>query len=95
MNIDEAEKIYLEGTRDSAYIGEDSTFGIAEILKCTEDSRMPGDPECAPDEEIIAFLGAKRGLYKIISEQVDFNDRDEEAVRYNEIYTPSVPLDLS
>ena len=30
-----------------------------------------------------------------ISEQVDFNDRDEEAVRYNEIYTPSVPLDLA
>ena len=56
---------------------------------------MPGDPECAPDEEIVAFLGAKRGLYKIISEQVDFNDRDEEAVRYNEIYTPSVPLDLA
>ena len=87
--------IYLEGTRDSAYIAEESIYGVAEILKCTEDSRMEGDPECATDPEIIEFLGAKRGLYKIISEQVDFNDRSEKAVRYNEIYTPSVPLDLA
>ena len=92
VNEDHIEKIFFKGTRDSVYIGEDSAYGITEILKCTEESRLPGYPECATDPEISEFLQRRRAFFKIISEQVDFNDRSEVAIRSNEIYTPSMPL---
>ena len=28
----------------------------------------------------------------MINEKIDFNDRDERAVRYNEVFIPSIPI---
>ena len=61
-------------------------------MKCTEETRLPGYPECASDDEIHDFLLRRRAFFKIITEQVDFNDRSDIAIRENEIYTPSVPI---
>ena len=37
-------------------------------------------------------MDRRRAFFKIISEQVDFNDRSELALRSNEIFTPSLPI---
>jgi hypothetical protein len=66
--MDQAKQIYLLGTRDSVYIGEDTTYGVTEILKCSEESRLPGYPECATDPEINEFLLRRKAFFKIISE---------------------------
>lgn len=84
--------MYFQGTRDSVIKGEDSAYGIIQIMKCTEATRLPGYPECAGKPEMNEFLSNKRVVFKVINEQIDFNDRDERAVRYNEIYTPGVPI---
>lgn len=65
---------------------------MVQIFMCSEETKLPGYPECATGPEIETFLLKKRVILKIISEQVDFTDRDERAVRSNEIYVPSVPI---
>ena len=40
--------IYLQGTRDSKIYKRDTAFFIYEFLKCTEETRLEGYPECAP-----------------------------------------------
>ena len=60
--------MYFKGTRDSNYKREESAWGVVEFLKCTEDTRLPGYPECAPREEIDRFLERRRAIFKVISE---------------------------
>ena len=65
---------------------------MIQIFMCSDETKLPGYPQCASGPEIETFLEKKRVILKIISEQVDFTDRDERAVRSTEIYTPGVPI---
>jgi hypothetical protein len=86
------EDVYLEGNRDSVYNLEDSSYIIYEIHKCTEATKFPGNPDCAPISEIDAWIENKYAAFKMINQKIDFTDRDEFAVRFNEIYVPAIPL---
>jgi len=51
--------------------------------KCSEATKVEGDPDCASKEEIDDWLLHKRALFKIINNEVDFN-MDSWHVRQNE-----------
>jgi hypothetical protein len=46
--MDHLTDLYLEGNRDSVYNIEDSSYIIVEIHKCSEATKFPGNPDCAP-----------------------------------------------
>lgn len=71
---------------------EDSSYIIFEIHKCTEATKFPGNPDCAPVSEIDAWIENKYAAFKMINQKIDFTDRDEFAVRFNEIYVPAIPI---
>lgn len=90
--IDHLDDVYLQGNRDSVYNLKDSSYLIYEIHKCTNATRLPGYPECAPKEEMEKWLSTKYAAFKMINQKIDFTDRDEFAVRMNEIYVPAIPI---
>ena len=51
--------VYLEGTRDAQFLKQEHAYIIYEILKCHEDIREDGDPECASIEETNNWLKSK------------------------------------
>ena len=57
---DPQNEIYFEGTRDSVVNEEDSAYGVIEIHKCSEATRLPNYPECATPSEIEKFLRPKK-----------------------------------
>ena len=59
--------------------------------KCSEATKVEGDPDCASKEEIDDWLLHKRALFKIINNEVDFN-MDSWHVRQNEQWADSIPL---
>ena len=84
----------MEGNRDSVYNLKDSSYVVYEVLKCTNATRQPGDPECLPDENITNWLENKYAQFRFINQKIDFNDRGEYAVRLNEVWLPTMPLQL-
>ena len=78
------EEIYFQGTRDSPLKKQDSAYVVIEFNKCNEETKFEGYPECAPKEEIEAYLETKKIAFKVINEIIDFNDRDTVALAYNE-----------
>lgn len=90
--IDHLEDVYLEGNRDSVYNLKDSAYIVYEIHKCTEATRLDGYPPCAPSDEITTWLADKYATFKVLNQKIDFTDRDEFAVRLNEVFIPSVHL---
>lgn len=88
------EDVYLQGTRDSATLKQEHAYIVYEIWRCTDDPsrKMEGYPDCAPQEEIEAWMSSKLATMKVINTKIDFLDRGDFAVRYNEIFIPSVSI---
>lgn len=53
---------------------------------------MPGYPDCAPENEIKDWISDKFMAFKVLNQKIDFSDRDEFAVRLNEVFVPSASL---
>lgn len=50
-------------------------------MRCTEETRIQGDPECASEEDIDAWFGVKVATIKIINTKIDFNSFEDIATR--------------
>ena len=85
--------VYLQGTRNNQFLLKDHAYVIFEILKCHEDTREEGDPECAEMEDINSWLRTKAVQFRMIDNKIDFNNREEYAVRQTEIYMPMITLE--
>lgn len=92
MCVDHMEGVYMQGNRDSVYNLKDSAYIIYEIHKCSNETKLPGYPDCKSDDEIEAWLENKYVMFKFINQKIDFTDRGEYAVRLNEVWFPSIPL---
>lgn len=62
------------------------------MVRCSEDTRQEGDPECATTPEIDEWVGAKRIFVRVLNEKVDFKSWKTEAIRQNEIWVPMIPM---
>jgi hypothetical protein len=71
---------------------KDSAYIVYEIYKCSEETRLPGYPACASEPEIKDWISDKFIAFKILNQKIDFSDRDERAVRLNEIFVPGVSM---
>ncbi len=49
-----------------------------EVEKCSEASRIEGDPECSSDEEIEDWLHNKKLKMKFIDQKIMFSNFDDE-----------------
>ena len=71
--VDDPEnKIYLQGSRESAIEYQDSAYFTVEIDTCSEKTRDPWDPPCASDQEIFDYLERKYFVFKVINRKIDF-----------------------
>mmetsp|Transcript_41931 Transcript_41931/g.64189 ORF Transcript_41931/g.64189 Transcript_41931/m.64189 type:complete len:115 (-) Transcript_41931:730-1074(-) len=82
----------MQGTRDSQYASEDHKYFIFEVMRCSEETKVPGDPDCATPDAIDAWLDQKFLTFKVINKKIDFNSFEEVATRQNEAFVPNVPL---
>ena len=48
----EDERVYLQGTRDSATNLKEHAYVVYEINTCTNQTKEIGDPECKSEDEI-------------------------------------------
>jgi hypothetical protein len=88
----DSDNLYFEGTRDSPLNEQDSAYIIYEFFKCSEDTKLPGYPECATPPEIETYLDDKKIGFKIINQKIDFNERGDTAVRYNEVFVQTIKM---
>lgn len=82
----------MQGTRDSQVRRENHAYIIFEAWRCSEDTKEPGDPDCASDEDIVKWIDTKMLAMKVINKKIDFLDFGDTAVRQNEVFVPIVPM---
>ena len=82
----------MQGNRDSAVYHKDHSYIIWNVVRCSEETRQEGDPECATTPEIDKWVGTKRIFMRVLNEKVDFKSWDEESFRQNEIWFPMIPM---
>ena len=51
-----------------------------------------GYPECASSTDIYNYLETKKIGFKIINQKIDFNERGANAVRFNEVFVPTIDM---
>jgi hypothetical protein len=70
--------VYLQGTKSSSFAEEKEVLVIIEILKCTEETRLPDDPECADREAINEWINTKKAFFKVLNNKMDFDNINNE-----------------
>lgn len=92
-------EFYLQGTRDSKVHKKEHSYLVYEFVKCTNEDKVDGDPDCAELETqngvvgINDWLENKKMRMRVLNENVDFNGLwDEGTMRTNEMWLPSVSL---
>ena len=66
------EKIYLQGTRENALYQKDHAYIIYDVKRCSEATRVEGDPECAQSGEIDSWTHSKELSFRVLNKNVDF-----------------------
>ena len=69
---------------------KEHSYLVYEFVKCHEEIRSPGDPECASMTEINEWLKYKAVHLRVLNDKIDFSKYDSAAVRQNEIWLPAV-----
>ena len=71
----------MQGTRDSRVERKDHSYLVYEFLKCHEQIRNEGDPECASLQEINEWLRTKSVHLRVLDSKVDFSNFEHGSVR--------------
>ena len=73
----EDDAVELDGTKSRQFRKENHKYVIVEIWKCTNETRTDGDPQCAGPDQIERWIRHKSAMFKVISNQVNYDNRNE------------------
>lgn len=91
MCVDHLDNIQLYGNLESPNNRKNSSYVVYEVLKCTEETRLPGYPKCKSDQEIEDWLETKYAMIRFLDHKIDFT-YGADPTRYGELWFPVVPL---
>lgn len=77
----EDENLFISGTFDSPIKKLDHAYLNYEIFKCSEETKIAGDPECESEANVREWLLHKKIQFNVLNDQIEFKSFDEKPIR--------------